>query len=275
MSGDYISAKSASIRGGGLNHEPDRLTRRIDQCVKRGNYWSHIFQRSDAENYIEGNIKFAFEYMERWNFDVAKFFGFYGHKWPLKCAIAERCSAVNLEGESGRKLPDYIASQSYVIIRWNQQPVLVNNIHLIDEVEKIVPSRFTMWPQIEHPTIRSCPGILGKSLLYGFCKPVCFSSKGKLDFSLGVGRNAMGRNNVPIGMVERRTEIVNDISGDQTCIVYDGLVLFRPQNTLLGFGIGFDNKDEGSRFAEKFAKLGDVFRGPINLEKCAVCHGEE
>ena len=79
--------------------------------------------------------------------------------------------------------------------------------------------------------------------------------------------------NFPISVVEGGTEIVNDISADQSRRIYDGLVLFGEKGALSGFCIGFENESERSLYAEKFVKLSDVFRGPINLEKCAVCHG--
>jgi hypothetical protein len=75
---------------------------------------------------------------------------------------------------------------------------------------------------------------------------------------------------IPIGMIKSGAEIVNDVSRYQSRIIYDGFVLFGGNGAFAGFGIGFEHTAERSRFAKKFVlSFRHVFRGPINLEKCA------
>jgi hypothetical protein len=114
---------------------------------------------------------------------------------------------------------------------------------------------------------------MGVSLLNLTVKPICFFGEGELNSpELGVA-GAVRRDNFPIGVVNGRTETVDGIPTDQTRLIYDGFVLFGKDGALSGFCIRLEDEDERSRFTKKFVKLLDVLVGPVNLEKCAVCHG--
>ena len=76
------------------------------------------------------------------------------------------------------------------------------------------------------------------------------------------------------GVVECATEVVDDVSADHGRLIYNGFVLFNRCGTLSGLCVCPNDVGERRCFAEKFVKLLEVFRGPINLEQCAICHGE-
>lgn len=272
MSGGYVPSNPASVRGGGLPHNYDCLASRIDQCVECWNDWSRRSQRTDAENYIHGDIKFALEYVERRWLNPTELLNSAG-RLPPEYTLAEP-AVVNIEGKFGDKLSDHAARKVYIVCRWDKQFVFVENIHFIDEGEKLVPSRFTMRVKLSESAVETCPGAMGQNLLDSTIKPVCFFGERELhQFALEIV-GTVGGNDIPIGVVESGAEIVNNVSGYQSRIVYDGFVLFGKNGAFTGFGIGFDDQSERSRFSEKFVKLSDVLRGPINLEKCAICHGK-
>lgn len=150
--------------------------------------------------------------------------------------------------------------------------MLVDNINFINEGEKLIPSRFTMWSQFEKRTVKSCSGSLGQSLLYGNCKPICFFGERELERSSLTVVDAKRRNNFPIGVIEGGPNIMSNIPDYQTGAVYDGFILVGENASFSGAGICLNDESERSRFIEKFVKLNDVFRGPIQLEKCAICH---
>lgn len=52
----------------GLPDNRDCLASRIDKLIERWNDWSNFSQRTDAENYIRGDLKFSLEYIERRGF---------------------------------------------------------------------------------------------------------------------------------------------------------------------------------------------------------------
>jgi hypothetical protein len=263
-----------SVRTPCLPNERYCLASRIDHLIEGWNNWSHISQRSDAENYFNGDIKFALEYIERGRFNLSELRGFgSGVEKPIKSAIAERCSLFDLKGKIGGDSLDLIAGKQYVVIRWNQKPVLINDVHFMGKREKLVPSRFTMWAEPHQSAPKSCSCPIGESVLHSSLKSVCFFSEGELNRSQ-FSASAEGRNDLPIGMIEGGPNIMSDIPGYQTGAVYDGFVLFGENSAFSGAGICFEDNGERSRFIEKFVKLRDVFRGPVNFEKCAVCHGK-
>ncbi len=256
-----------------FTNQIDCLARRIDQCVERWNDWSHRSQRTDAENYVKGNIKFALEYVARGRLDGSELFeGYCTAEIPTHYAVCERRIFSESERKIGDEVSDYIARQPHLFIRWDKQLVLVEDIHFMDQEQKLIPSRITVWPQSAQGAIKTCPGIMGEATLDGGVQPVCFFAERELQFSAFGVAGATRGHDLPIGMAKRRTDIVDGVSRHQACFVYDGFVSFRKDGAFFGVGTGFKDEDERSRLAKKFVKIRNVFSGPINLEKCAICH---
>ena len=281
---EHILEDNASIRCRPLPHEKDCLAGRMNQSVQRWNEWSERSLRSDVEYYTHRNIKFALEYVCRRGLGGSQLIIRENIlRDPIECGI-EETSAVHCIGEIGRNLPNHGSKTLGVISRWNKQLVLVDNIHFMNEVEQVISTRWTMRPRLSQGAIETCPHIMGESLLNSAVKRVCIFRKRKLNCRfLPISETFLGNreeplpfgttNDFPKGVVESGAKIVNDVPDDQRHSVYEGFVLFGKSGTVAGFCICFNDVTERSRFAEQFIKLLDMFRGPINLKKCAVCHG--
>ena len=74
-------------------------------------------------------------------------------------------------------------------------------------------------------------------------------------------------------MIESGAKVVDCITTDECYPVYDGFVSFSEGGTLSSFCICFEHVDERSLLLKQYIQLGDVFRGPINLETSAIGHG--
>lgn len=266
MSGEYIPAEALSAGEGRLPDNFDCLACRIDQCVERWNHWSRVSQRSDAENYLNGDIKFAFEYMCGRGSNSSELIArdILGLPNHIATVFAESAAEIQ-QREIGDLASNDITGKPCIISRWDQKPVFIEKISLMDEVEKFVPSVFTVGPQAIEGAIKShtCP--MGVSVLHGYLKPYPGLGKGELDFLSPPFVDHNGRNDIPVGMIECGSEIVNNIPTDQGCFVYDGFVLFGERGALAGLCICFNTIGERTIFAEQFAKISDVFRGSINL----------
>jgi hypothetical protein len=83
----------------------------------------------------------------------------------------------------------------------------------------------------------------------------------------------MRRDDFPVDVIERGSEIVDDISTDQRDFVYQDFVLFDREGPLAGLYVRSNNASKRTLFAQKFVEFSEVLRGAINLEQCAVCHG--
>lgn len=60
---------------------------------------------------------------------------------------------------------EIFAGKTRVIPRWDQQPVLIKDIQFINEIEKFVPSRITMGPQVNERFEESSGDMVGQSPL--------------------------------------------------------------------------------------------------------------
>jgi hypothetical protein len=252
------------VRERGLSDERDCLASRINQFVERCNNWSYWSTRSDAENYVNGNIKFAFEHVRRGGARHAQLLAWNVSIGPRDIPIPT--SECHVSGRKVRDLaPDNIARKPCIISRWDQEPVFIDEVSLVDEIEKFVPSRFAMRLDDMEGPVESHTSPMGQSLLYGLTKPcLCFREWKLNRSSLGVVMG-MGRNDVPIGVVECRPKVMNYVSADESSRIYDGFVLFGERGALAGLCIGFDTVGERSIFAKQFDKISDVFRSSINL----------
>lgn len=252
---------------GGLPKKEDCLASRINQFVERGNHWVRSLRRSDLQNYSNGEIQFAFEYV---------------------CA-GDKGDAEVIPGSDRRVDPSYPPGKSIephspvyhrpiwnrgdqpffgdlcVVYRWDQEPVFVRVVGLNNNREKFISSSFAMKAQCSHGTIEPCSASMGVSILKGFMKSICLAGEGELDRSSLLIARAMRRDDLPIGMIETGPNIVNDVPANQGRFVHNGFVIFDEKETLSGFGICFNNPDERSLFVKEFVKFADVFRCPINL----------
>jgi hypothetical protein len=273
-----------SVRNGRLAQERDCLANRIAHLVERGNHCISIGRRSDLENYFNGDIQFTFEQPEAAGDDVAKLGLRHTRIEPFEIGVpkleknlrsllrqaASRLLNVGHVWNCGGKnvQPDFS-----VVYRWNEQSVLVHVIGFPHQEEHFVASRSTVGPYISHSAVEPCTASLGVSVMKGFAKLRCFAGKGKLDEPPFLVARAMRRDDFPINVVESAAQVVNNVAADGSQSTYYGFVLFGRDESLSGLKICFDNQYERSRFLHNFVKFSDMFRGPINLEKCAVCHG--
>lgn len=231
----------------------------INQLVERWNNWARIALCADYENYLNGNRKFLFEWHASGNAGIDT-------PNDIPIVLAESHSA----HEAGREVGDLslkrFGGNPCVVARWNEQSMLVNGVHGIDQTEKFVSSKITIGLQVHHRLEESGGHPIGESVLYGFVKPCLGFAEGELHSSFllrGLGKR---RNDLPVRMIERGLKVVDGISGNQSRLVYDGFVLFGVGGALTGLVICCDDVDEGSFIAEEFVQLKDVFRGPIDLE---------
>ena len=276
MSGDYNQGVSIGdgCSGKCLSNENDCLASRIDEFVERSNHWSRRSQLSDIENYSDGEINFAFEYVEGGGHEFANLVRRDRVVSPLKDGLAKCRFLRNRNRQIGNLFMKHFSGDLCVVYRWNKKLMLVEDIGIVDEEEKVVPTTFSMGLQFSDSTVKACPEMMGESITKNFIKPFCFSGKRKLNaIESAIPYGKQRRNDLPISMVESRSEIMDNIATDQCYFVYNGFVLFDARDALTVFGICLNNEDERSRFSQKSIKFLDVFCGPINLEKCAVCHG--
>lgn len=239
----------------------------IDKFVHRWDEWEAFIRASDYENYADGNIKLSFEFVSRGRDRLADSarVGRVGSPDKIACVLAER-HVSGSSGEVGNLFFDNVAGQCGVVCHWDQEPVLVESIESFDEVEKLVPSRFTVWLEVNEGIEESLVHPVGQSVLYGFVKPVGVFAERELDIPLFPGRGSEGANNFPIGVVERGSELMDCVGTAHRGFSYDGFVLFGSRGALAGLCVCFEDIGEGSMFAEQIVKIGDVFRGPFNLE---------
>ncbi|HWY61433.1 MAG TPA: hypothetical protein VNW15_05985 [Rhizomicrobium sp.] len=254
--------------GAQLNSRPDDMDGflgNIRHLVKSWNDWSKVCARTDRENYIDGNIELLFEHAGCGRNDLAKIEARHGMEVPLNVFSRIAKSGVdNSGGEIGHLLADNVAIKTGIIARWGREPMLVESIQILDEVEDFISSRFTVRPQFTDGPEKSVGYPVGQSVLYGFLKPCLGFTERKLNIPF-VSVCGEGRNDGPIGMVKSGPDVMNDISNKEGCLVYDGYVLFGSRGALAGYCVCFNDVGERALFLEKFVKLIDVFRGPLDL----------
>lgn len=247
-------------------HDVENVTDNIHQLVEGWDNWAAIVGRSDYENYLNGNIKFLFEYARgrRANGDKIGGIDILGTPTHIPAVLAER----TIE-EPSRKIWD-LSSYDFtgnpcVVSYWGQRSMLVRGIDLIDEVEKFIPSRFTVGFEANDSVEKPLTYPIGESVLHGFVKPIRGFAERELDVFLFPFLGGEGRHNFPVGIVKRRMERMDRVTGNQSNSVYNGFVLFSERGALAGLCICFEDVGEGTFFADEFVKLSNVFRSPINL----------
>jgi hypothetical protein len=248
----------------------------INQLVKRWNHRAMIDIASDRENYVNGDIKFLFEYS-----------GFRNSRRPTLSTIQRRniprhvpvVLAESTIDKAAREVGDlfdkHLRGNPCVVSGWDKKLVLIEDVEFVDEREIFIPARLTMGFQIEKNLIEGWRDPIGESRLYGFIKPCLGFTKGKLQPPSFLVGSCKGGHDVPIGVIESGAEVVNGISANDCGPVYDGCVSFCEGGALSSLCIRFENVGERSLFLEQYVQLVDVFRGPMNLETSAIGHRNE
>src|SRR5262245_5627916 len=142
----------------------------------------------------------------------------------------------------------------------------------MDKVESNVAAKITIRSQISECAIKTCPGVMASSLSDACVKRVCFLAEGELNCAKFFTGATVRRDDFPVGVVERGSEIVDRISAQEGSLVYDAFVLFTPKGALASSRVCFKDKGERLRFVQKLVEIRDVCCSPLKLEKCAVCH---
>ncbi|RYG95760.1 MAG: hypothetical protein EON58_13510 [Alphaproteobacteria bacterium] len=214
------------------------------------------------KNYLHGDINLLFEYSCEGG-DTPYFRGQGPH--DISVALAEIAVQREVSGEVWNLSAEHICRQSFVVARWNERAVLVDSILVVEEVEQLVPSRLTIWPQVHNEGKELWGNPVGQSVLYGFLKPCSRLAKRELDVVSPSTVRSERRDDFPISVIESRPQSVQCVRRDEGCLFHDGFVLFSSRGAIAGLYVRFDHVEEGALFAQKFVKLIDVFSGPINF----------
>lgn len=206
---------------------------------------------SDCENYVNRDIKFLFEYSGFRNSRHPTLSTIHGRNVPRHVSVVLAEATIDKAAREVWDLFDkYLRGDLCVVSSWDKKLVLIEDVELVDEREIFIPARLTMGLQIEKNLIEGWRDPFGESRLYCFIKPCLGFTKGKLQplfFLVGSGK---GGHDVPIGMIESGTEIVNGISANDCSPVYNGFVSFCEGGALPSLCIRFENVGERSLFLE-------------------------
>lgn len=249
-------------------HVADNSLYKSHQLLKRWDQWQGRANVGDLKNYIDGNIEFLFEYATKGQSWQAKAVpdGWAQRPDHISATLTDRHRASDARGEVGDELAKIVGIDSTVICRRNQRAVLVRGVPVVEQIEQLVPTRFTVWPKANDEGKELWGNPVGQSVFHSFLKPCGRLGKGKLDSLSAPLVSGEGRDEFPIGVVERGPERLQDITADQGGLIYNGFVLFSVGGTLIGLCVCFEDVAEGLLFTEQFVDLSDVFRGPVDLE---------
>ena len=256
-----------------IPHGTNGETGDINQLLKRWNHRAKVDRTSDCENYVNGDIKFLFEYSGFGNSRRPALRTI--HRWNVPRYVPVVLAEAAID-KPARKIwnlfNQHLRGNPCVVSGWDKKLVLVEDIEFVDEREIFIPSRLTMGFQIEKSLIEGWRNSIGESRLYGFIKPCLgFTERELQPLSFPVGGGNRGHD-FPIGMIESGTEIVDGVATNNSCPVYYGFVSFCEGGALSGLCIRFENISERSLFLEQYVQLVDVFRGPMNFESSAISH---
>lgn len=138
-----------------IPHDLDSRTGDINQLVKRWNYRAMIDVASDRENYVNGDIKFLFEYS-----------GFRNSRRPTLSTIHRRnvpryvpiVLAEATIDKTARKVGDlfdkHLRGNPCVVSSWDKKLVLIEDVEFVDEREIFIPARLTKRHLLLYPR---CP----------------------------------------------------------------------------------------------------------------------
>ena len=248
-------------------HVGDDRPYQSHELLKRWDEWQDRARSSDMEHYVDRNLDLLFVYSagQTWEANAVP------NDWVqapdhVAPALTYGHGALNGCGKVGRKAAEVARINATVVCRRNQGAVLVRGIPVVEQIEQLVPTRFTVRFQADDEGKELWGNPVGQSVFHSFLKPCRSLGKGKLDrLSAPVIRD-QGGDDLPIGVVKGRSEGLQRVAADQGSLIYDGFVLFSVGGTLVGFCVCFEDVSEGLLFAQQFVELSDVFRGPVNLE---------
>ena len=194
----------------------------IDQLVKRWNYRAVIDVASDRENYFNGNIKYLFEYACIRNSRCSTLSAIHERNVPHCVPVVLAEATIDKTARKIWHLFDKCLGRNpCVIASWDKKLVLVKNVELLDEREIFIPTKLTVGLQIEKKLIKGWRDPIGESRLYGFIKPCLGFTEGELQppsFLIGSGKR---RHDFPIGVIESGAKVVDGITTNDCCPVYD------------------------------------------------------
>ena len=243
--------------------------------MERGNELLRRARTSDLENYVNGYVKLVFEYSAQGKPGKTEtgFNGVVERPDDVTMVLAE-ASVYDAFGEIGDLSPYYFAGKFFVVACWDEVPMLVDSISVVKEVQHFVASRLTMGPQLDQVVEELGRYSLGQSARYGCVKPCRSFGEGELDFFALPVRGGEGRDAVPVGVVESRSETVECVTGNDGRFIRDGFVLFGVSGALPSVGVCFNDVTERPFIVKKLVKLVDVFRGPIDFQVGVLGHGK-
>ena len=121
----------------------------IDQLVKRWNYRVMIDVASDRENYVNGNIKYLFEYACIRNSRCSTLSAIHRRNVPryVPVVLAED-TIEKIARKVWHLFDECLGGNPCVIAGWDKKLVLVEDVELVNEREILIPAKLTVGLQI-------------------------------------------------------------------------------------------------------------------------------
>lgn len=251
-----------------LLHDRQNIVSEATHVRERFNNATEIAMLTDAENYLNGDMQFLFEFAHERRDDPFKV-----RLWDMaRSPYYISAAPTNRDGASkGREIRNLPAENGgcdlFVITYWGGESMLSDPVQFMDKKEQLVPATIRIWRKSLQLVNESFTNAMGISLLRGFQK--IFSLRAERELNVVFGRlaenaNNMRRDNIPIGVVDSRPERVNDLATDGFDSAYDGFILFSESGSLTGLCVRLKNVAERRAVYEAPIKLIDVFRCPVN-----------
>lgn len=197
---------------------------RIRHQVERLNEFAKLTTRSDLENYLNGHIQFLFEYAAGRD-KIADRSVHVRTKRPNDIAAAAgNCHMFEYQRGIRYLGFEHVAGNLGIICRWDQQPVFVDNIKLVDQIQNLIPSWITVRCECPNCVEEPLTSAKGQSVLYGFVEPSFGFGKRKLNSPALPLRFTEGEDSLGIGMIKSGPQVMNGIAACEGNLVYDGFV---------------------------------------------------
>lgn len=243
----------------------------IDKLVERWNRKHETTVGSAFKGYVNGDIDLLFEY------SAARDSPYYPVVQAKRLNMPRSIDTILAKPNSGivrhpkKKIWDRLSSNishahlnevadrdKCCVLSW-----VVEGTH---EVEKIVPSRFTVGLEVNDGISELWTNLVGQSIMGRFLKPCSGFREWELNIPFFSGSGSEGADYGGICVVNGVSEVLNGVTAPQRKAIYDGFVAFGIGGSPSGLCICLKDVTEGSIFSEHFVNISDVFRGPINLE---------
>jgi len=240
---------------------------RISKLIERSNNRLRMLEASDIDNYINRNIKFLFEYSMSSDFSFSSLGVGHRLNFPsyIPVAIAE-AAITNTGWEIWNFSPDDVAGYPCIVASWDKELMFISDIKVMDSTERMIPTIFTIGLQISKGLDKRLRDPAWESRYDGFLKSFFSFNNGELDISFLPFGFCKSISRIPISMIKRCPEIVNNVTNDDGGFIRYGFISFSKSGSFSSFCICFENVRERAIFAEHVIKLNDMFRGPINFQ---------